>query len=532
MRRRSSLAGQFLVIQLCVVLLAVIAVAATSLAGADKAFRTEQGQRLRSAAENLASQAVVREALANLADSEYQRSASSRAETTRVVYGAQFVLIANTRALVHADTQGIAGTPVPLGESDVLAGRSWVGVIDDDGAHLVAYVPVLDPEHGEIIGFVVVGVDYPALIELFRAAVPNLLVYLLLGAAVGGIGSLLLARRVKRQTMGLEPGEIAGLVEHREAMLHGIKEGVIGLDAAERVTLVNDEAVRLLGLPEHPVGRSLETLPLDTAVLDVLTGRVAGDDQIVLRGDRVLVLNRMPVRVRDRDVGSVTTLRDRTELTALRRELDVSRHTTDTLRAQAHDFTNRLHTIAGLVELGEYDEVVRYVNRATQLREHITRNVAAVITEPSLAAMLIAKSSLAAEQGVQLRIAPESALDTVDDALATDLVTVVGNLVNNAIDALQPGGWVEVGVRAIDGEVVVTVRDSGAGVAAELAEEVFRQGFTTKAGGGHRGLGLALTRLICTRRGGGIEVSGSTFTARFPLTATPAGIDRHEAVTA
>jgi sensor histidine kinase regulating citrate/malate metabolism len=267
-------------------------------------------------------------------------------------------------------------------------------------------------------------------------------------------------------------------------------------------------------------------------VLDVLAGRTTGDDQIVLRDDRVLVLNRMPVRVRGRVVGSVTTLRDRTELTALRRELDLSRHTTDTLRAQAHDFTNRLHTIAGLVELGEYEEAVRYVNQATQLRERLTRDVAGAVAEPALAALLIAKSSLAAEQGVQLKIAPGSALGAVDDALATDLVTVVGNLVNNALDAVDPGGWVEVGVRTTEDEVVVTVRDSGAGVAAELAEEVFRQGFTTKAGGSHRGLGLALTRLICTRRGGGIDVSGSRFTARIPLAATPGGADRQTAVAA
>lgn len=532
MRRRSSLASQFLVIQLCVVLLAVAAVAATSVAGADKAFRTEQGQRLRSAAENLASHPVVRSSLADLASLDLQRAASGQAATTQAVYGVQYVLIADTRALVHADTHGTAGTAAPLGTSEVLSGRSWVGVVDEGGTHLVAHVPVLDPDRGEIIGLVVVGVPYPALLELFRDAVPNLLVYLLLGTAVGGIGSLLLARRVKRQTMGLEPGEIVGLMEHREAMLHGIKEGVLGVDSAGRVTLLNDEAVRLLGVPEDSVGEPLDALPLERAVLDVLAGRTTGDDQIVLRDDRVLVLNRMPVRVRGRVVGSVTTLRDRTELTALRRELDLSRHTTDTLRAQAHDFTNRLHTIAGLVELGEYEEAVRYVNQATQLRERLTRDVAGAVAEPALAALLIAKSSLAAEQGVQLKIAPGSALGAVDDALATDLVTVVGNLVNNALDAVDPGGWVEVGVRTTEDEVVVTVRDSGAGVAAELAEEVFRQGFTTKAGGSHRGLGLALTRLICTRRGGGIDVSGSRFTARIPLAATPGGADRQTAVAA
>jgi NAD+ synthase (glutamine-hydrolysing) len=345
-------------------------------------------------------------------------------------------------------------------------------------------------------------------------------------------GSLLLARRVKRQTMGLEPGEITGLVEHREAMLHGIKEGVIGIDADDRVTLINDEAVRLLGLPAQSVGQILTVLRLEAPVLDVLTGRVTGDDQVVLQDDRVLVLNRMPVRVRGREVGAVTTLRDRTEMTALRRELDVSRHATDTLRAQAHDFTNRLHTIAGLVELGEYEEVVHYINRANELQEDLARDVATAIAEPALAALLIAKSSLAAEQGVQLRISPDSSLAVVDDALASDLVTVVGNLVDNALDALDPDGWVEVSVRTTDDVVVITVRDSGAGIAPGLAEDVFRQGFTTKGRSGHRGLGLALIRMICARRGGGIDVEGSTFSAWIPYPSAPAKATRRTAAQA
>jgi two-component system, CitB family, sensor kinase len=517
MRHRLSLAGQFLLLQLCIVLLAVIAVATTSVAGADAEFRREHGQRLRSAAENLAANSTVRGSLSEPENADLQRSAGGQAQMSLTIYQARYVVIANTDAVVHADTQGSIGLPVALGESTVLAGQSWVGTVDDGGAReLVAHVPVLHADHGEIIGFVVIAVGYPTIWQLFDEAVPNLLIYLLLGGAVGVIGSLLLARRVKRQTMGLEPGEIAGLVEHREAMLHGIKEGVVGLDRADRVTLINDQAVRLLGLPADSVGRALTALPLEKPMLDVLTGRVSGDDQVVLQDDRVLVLNRMPVKVRGLEVGSVTTLRDRTELTALRRELDVSRHATDTLRAQAHDFTNRLHTIAGLVELGEYEEVVNYINRASQLRETLTRDVTTAIAEPSLAALLIAKCSLAAEHGIQLRIAQDSALDLVDDGLAADLVTVVGNLVDNALDALQPAGWIEVGVHTTDDAIIVIVRDSGPGVAPELAEEVFQQGFTTKGSSGHRGLGLALTRLICTRRGGGVDVEGSTFTARVP----------------
>jgi sensor histidine kinase regulating citrate/malate metabolism len=169
------------------------------------------------------------------------------------------------------------------------------------------------------------------------------------------------------------------------------------------------------------------------------------------------------------------------------------------------------------VELGEYDEVVRYITRASQAHETLTRDVTSRIADPALAALLVAKASLAAEQNVELRVSPTSTLEPLDEALATDLVTVVGNLVDNALDALGTGGWVEVEVSTADGAILVSVRDSGPGVAPELAEEIFRQGYTTKVS--HGGLGLALTRLICTRRGGRIEVSGSAFTARIPWDA-------------
>jgi sensor histidine kinase regulating citrate/malate metabolism len=297
-------------------------------------------------------------------------------------------------------------------------------------------------------------------------------------------------------------------------LLHGIKEGVVALDPQHRVTLVNDHARELLNLPEDAVGRSVADLGVDERLRDVLTGRVTGADQVALGEGRVLTLNRMPLDVH----GSVVTLRDRTELMTLQDELDASRHATDTLRAQAHEFSNRLHTIAGLVELGEYDEVRGFISRISNAQGRWRAEVSSRIADPAVAALLIAKSSLAAERGIGLRMDPASSLSTVDDVLSTDLVTVLGNLVDNALDALTEQGWIEVLVRLADGEVLVVVRDSGPGVAPELAEEVFRHGFTTKAAEqGSRGLGLALIRQTCLRRGGSVHVDGAVFTARLPV---------------
>jgi two-component system CitB family sensor kinase len=227
-------------------------------------------------------------------------------------------------------------------------------------------------------------------------------------------------------------------------------------------------------------------------------------------------------------------LRDRTELAALEHRLDASRHVTDTLRAQAHEFTNRLHTIAGLTELGEYDEVRRFVAGVVAESDSWRREVTSCVGDAATAALLVAKASLGAERGVELRLAAGSRLAAVDPerdpALSADLVTVLGNLVDNALDAVAavPDGrhWVEIGLVGRADAVEVRVRDSGPGVASELVDEVFRHGFTTKAEqAGARGLGLALARQVCLRRGGSIAVRdgpGAEFTARLPV---PAGAE-------
>ncbi|MEV6596564.1 sensor histidine kinase [Actinoplanes sp. NPDC051346] len=512
MRQRLSLAGQLLILQLAIVLLVVCAVAAVSITESDAAFRRVEGERLRSVGENTAINRTVRLGLGNPLGRE---ALETVAESARAVSGASYVMVIDAAGTIVTGPD--AGRAAAMGDSPGLTGRSWVGVSFQGGKSLTAHVPVLDERDGRFIGLIIVGRTYPTLVDQLADALANLLTYLVLGTVLGAGGSLLLARRVKRQTLGLEPGEIVGLVEHREAMLHGIKEGVIGTDPAHRVTLANDEAIRLLGMPADAVGRSLHDQGLEPALLDVLTGRSEGVDQVVLSDDRVVVLNRQPVVMRDRAVGSVTTLRDRTELTALRRELDVSRHTTDTLRAQAHEFVNRLHTIAGLVELGEHDEVVRYINRTSELHESLDREVTQVVRDTALAALLIAKASLAGEQGVTLAIGDGTDLPPVSDRLSGDLVTVVGNLVDNALDAVDAGGRITVTVRSGEGEVLVTVTDTGPGVDPELASRVFQQGYSTKdEARGHHGLGLAMIRLICVHRGGTVGVSGSTFTARLP----------------
>ncbi|GAA3008518.1 sensor histidine kinase [Actinokineospora diospyrosa] len=513
MAGRGSLARQLLGWQVVVVLTLLAAVAVFSAIQSRSAFQATEGRRMLSVAEDVAATPGVRAALA---DPLRYHQLPPFAESARSLSGADGVLIAlpDLRVLTSPDPSQV-GAALPVGSSTVQSGRSWVGEV---GGDLVAHVPVIGDD-GRVIGIVAAAADLPSFVAGVVHSPGEALLILGIATVLGVVGSLLVARRVKRQTLGLEPTEIAGLVEHREAMLHGIKEGVVGLDPQGRLTLVNDHARTLLSLPDDAVGHPITDFEFNDRALDVLTGRAAGADQIVLRRGRVLIMNRMPIGPRDGATGSVVTLRDRTEIVALRHELDANRATTDTLRAQAHEFSNRLHTIAGLIELGEYDEVRRFVDRVSHTRSAWQSEVSAHVADPAVAALLVAKASLAAEQAVGLRLAPSSGLGRVDEQLSADLVTVLGNLVDNALDAVRGGGgWIEVSLSHEDCAVRVVVRDSGPGVTPDIASEVFRHGFTTKAAeeGGQRGLGLALTRQACLRRGGSVEVDGAVFTARLP----------------
>ncbi|CAM3080003.1 sensor histidine kinase [Saccharomonospora xinjiangensis] len=517
MGSKGSLARHFLGWHMSLVFALLGCVAVYSVIQSNHNFAENEGRALLSVAENVAATPGVR---VSLADPVNRDPLPSFAESARSLSGADFVIITDPdRAVLTSPDPSQLRAALPLGDSTVASGRSWVGEVEGS---LVAHVPVIG-RRGRLLGIVAAGKAMPGFFEGITNRPADALALLGIALVLGVTGSLLLAWLVKRQTLGLEPREITGLVEHRDALLHGIKEGVVGLDQQHRITLANDHARELLALPRDCVGTAVGDLDVGDRLRDVLTGRSGGVDQIVLRAGRVLVLNRMPVSRDGRRLGAVVTLRDRTELVTLREELAASSRATDTLRAQAHEFSNRLHTIAGLIELGEYDEVRNYVNLVNREHEAWHDTVSARIEDTAVAALLIAKASLAAEQSTGLRLTDGSHLGETDDRMSADLVTVVGNLVDNALDAVRgkPEAWVEVHVRDTADTVEVMVRDSGPGVAPEIAAEVFAHGFTTKAAehGGQRGLGLALTRQACRRRGGHVELrndGGAVFTAVLP----------------
>ena len=274
---------------------------------------------------------------------------------------------------------------------------------------------------------------------------------------------------------------------------------------------MSDSAHQLLDIPRGSAGRSVRDLGLDDRLQSVLTSGTTESDQLVLVGDRLLVLNTVLIESKGRTIGSVTTFRDRTELRSVEEELDVTKTSTDALRAHIHEFDNQLHTISGLIQLGEYDEVVGYVEGLTMERAQVSATVTEKIADVGTAALVIAKIGAAAQGLVTIELAADTHLETVDRRLGRDLVTVVGNLVDNAVDAVgeMPEASrrkVRLSIRGRGTAVEVRVEDAGPGIAPENRDRVFGQGWSTKgqSSDGH-GFGLALVRLTCRRRGGDVH---------------------------
>jgi two-component system CitB family sensor kinase len=480
-------------------------------------------------AQTFAAMPAIREALVRRSPAD-RRLIQSLAEEVRHKTGARYVVVIDRNGVRYSHPN-----PAEIGKRIIepvvaLDGRDHLGVDPGSLGHSAnARVPLRAPggPGGPIIGEVSAGILEQRVSSQLLHEVAWLLLYFACALAIGVAASLTLARRLKRSTFGLELEEIAALVQEREAMLHGIREGVITFDRDGRVTLINDEARRLIPLDGDPVGRQITEVVSHRRLCDLLTGALAGSDTVVLTDEHILVVNRMPVSRNGRDLGAVVTLRDRTELEALLRELDSVDALTEALRAQQHEFSNRMHTMAGLIELGDQEAAVRYALDVSGQTAGLAEAISERVEAPELAALLLAKTTVAAERGVELKLTEDSHL--AGTAVDTNvLLSILGNLIDNAIDAAAAGARpARVTVRLTTGgeDITLCVSDTGPGVPRELAARIFTDGFTTKSpdGRGHRGIGLALVHRLVNRAGGTIRVDCSGATTFIVVLPTKAG---------
>jgi two-component system CitB family sensor kinase len=519
-KTRLPLAYQILAFQVAIISLSALIGAAAAVWQASSQLDRQSEERSLAIAQSVANDASIQDALLNR---DPTGAIQQTAAQIRHATGASYVVVTDAQGIRYSHPNpALIGKPVDEDPGYVLSGHDWVGVQRGTlGVSARGKAPIY--HQGRVIGMVSVGFLEPPLTQRLLGELPGFATTLLPSLAIGVIASWLLASRLKRQTFGLEPYEIAGLLEEREASLQGIHEGAIATASDGTITLANDEARRLLGLPPDCVGRRVSQVLPQGRLLKFLSGGLKDQDEVLLSGDRVLVASRRAILVRGREIGHVATLRDTTELTGLARGFGVD-SLTDALRAQAHEFANRLHVIAGLLQAGRNEDAMKLIAQSSGLHQELTESLLERVGDPVLGALLLAKAAVASERGIELRVSDDTVM-TQSSVESEDLITVLGNLIDNALDAAASSAdvrWVSVSVTEQDGEVVIKVHDSGPGIPAGVDGQIFQEGFSTKSGAGskRRGFGLALVRQVAHRTGGDVTAvneGGALFTVRIPV---------------
>jgi sensor histidine kinase regulating citrate/malate metabolism len=394
------------------------------------------------------------------------------------------------------------------------------------GPSMRAVVPVRDVDNGDdVVALVSVGITIASIDKQLREDVALVLLVALAVLAAGLLGAWLVSRRLRRQTHGMGEREITRMYEYYSAVLRAVREGLLLVDAEGRVQLVNDEARRLLSLDGDVVGRRLDDLGLAPGLVAAALGETPESDDLYVAGDRILVVSSSPASWDGRDVGAVVTLRDHTELRSVTGELDAVRGLTDSLRSQTHEAANRLHTVVSLIEMGRPQDAVEFATTELEVAQRLTDRVVGAVGDPVVAALLLGKSAEAAERGVDLTVTGElPSVPTGAGVPARDLVTVLGNLVDNALDAVAGAAWrrVDVVLSGDESGITVAVGDSGPGLDDAAAAHALERGWSTKAGSAGRGVGLALVAQVARRHGGEVRVGRSSLGgAEFVVTLRP-----------
>jgi two-component system, CitB family, sensor kinase len=525
-RRHRSLAGQLFVMQAIVVAVVVAGGVVLAYLNAERGTADEARRQVAAVAMTIADAPVTATAVAG---PDPSATLQPYAERVRRDTGVEFVTIMSPAGIRYTHPNpDMIGKPF-LGHTDeALAGRTFTETFTGTlGPSVRVVTPVFGARH-RVVALVSAGITVRTLSAEVRTQLLALIAIALLALAVGGAGTYLANARLRRHTHGMSTAELSRMYEYHDAILHTVREGLLLLTPDQRIALANDGARELLRLPDDVEGRDVAGLDLPEAFTAALSGDDPCVDEIQLTRDRVVVVNKSAVTSGTRDLGSVVTLRDHTELEALSGELDSVRGFAESLRSQTHEAANRLHTVVSLIELGRTEEAVEFATAELEIAQRLTDQVMEAVAEPVLAALLLGKAAQANERGVELVLTPDTRIadDVTHGMEPRDLVTILGNLVDNAIDAAADGetrpAKVFVTVRAADGALVLRVADTGRGVEGDAARNLFRRGWSTKPGDrpSGRGLGLALVAQAAARNDGHVDVdrdAGAVFTVTLPL---------------
>ena len=468
---------------------------------------------------------VVHEGLKNKNSTQIQLYA----ESVRKATGARFVVVGDHEGRRYSH-------PVPERIGKLMVGGDNPRALERGEAYVSKAVGTLGPSmrgkvpifanSGKVIGVVSVGYLQETVESVTEGYLQRVLLWVFGLFLFGGIGTWLIARNVKQSIFGLEPVEIARLFRERNAILDSIREGVVAINDKGQVTMLDHEAAKILKIPpESGIGTSIESILPQTRMLEVLKSGEEQFDQEMIIGDIEVIVNRVPIWQNDRVAGVVSSFRRKDEIDRMAQELTQIQEYSEVLRTQTHEYSNKLHTLAGLIQLGSHQEALDLIGRETSGYQELLGTLAETVPEPLLSAIILGKYNRAQELRINFQLDPESRMIDIPKKINREkIVTILGNLLENALEAAQENTsgkrMVQLSMTDFGNDLIFEVEDSGSGIEDESVDLSLQHGFTTKSGTG-RGIGLSLVHENLKYLGGHLTVvrsslGGMRFTIYIP----------------
>jgi two-component system sensor histidine kinase DctS len=452
-------------------------------------------------------------------------------ERIRVINNHDYIVILNMDKvrLTHpiqerVNTSFMGGDEGPAFAEHIYISKAEVA---DGNTSVRAFVPIKKADQvQDQIGVVVVGNVLPTMKDIVYEYLQSIIVIVFITTLFGVWGAWLLANHIKKQTFEMEPGELARVLVERTATFNAIHEGVIAIDDKERITVINHAAKKMLGVKGDVVGAKIREVIPDTRLPEILElGKPIFQRDLFVQ-NKAILSNRVPITVGERNVGALAIFQDRTEVNRLAQELTGVQAFVEALRVQNHEYSNKLHTIAGLIQLEESSKALEYIFSLQDEETGISQVLQKKIHDDNVAGLLLGKISRGKELNYQVKINPESCFEEYPEGITNhDLVVILGNLIDNSFDALSESKneWKEVCILLMqsDEELHISVKDNGGGMFTVEKEKVFSRGYSTKAKQG-RGIGLFLIHSIVSRVDGKITFKsqpqeGTEFNIKLPM---------------
>ncbi|WP_181347208.1 sensor histidine kinase [Thalassobacillus sp. CUG 92003] len=439
---------------------------------------------------------------------------------------ADYIIIQNRQSeiLTHPDPEMIGEEQAFDDGYRAVVFGGYYNIESDEfmGSSIVGKAPIYSEER-ELVGIVSVGYLKENIFSDIIDRMDSILYFALIVVVIGILLSIFLARHIRKDTMGLEPREIATLYRDRDSVLSSLNEGVIATDAKGRITMINRSAKQLVNLSDTYVNR-----PIQDALPEVSISETLERSEVTLNNElhinqRVIILNLAPILDQGTVVGAVATFRDKTEIKEMVNTLSEVKKYSEDLRAQTHEFANKMYVISGLLQLKSYDEAFQMVQKEVASMENNNRMIFEQISDPKVQAILLGKMSKASEKKIDFIVDENSYLNQLPEHIeVTHMTTIIGNLIDNAFEEVMSQSERKVTFLTLDigKDIIFEISDNGGGLDDQHVAHVFQPGYTTKGEKEQRGFGLFNVKETIDELKGDIEINsdenGTTFSIFLP----------------